>query len=121
MKRLVIDDKRIFEFPPSGDSYDHNTYAKNFVAGYDCLRFLSPWDELYLDNDLGLGQKEGRDIANWLEDQAVHGKKIPIGKIIITTANPVAEKAIYNALNKHYNVEYLTTQKFHIDWENEDA
>ena len=46
--------------------------------------------ELSLDNDLGMGMKEGWRVLAWIEKQAFHNTLKPIPYIIIHTQNPVA-------------------------------
>lgn len=43
---------------------------------------------LSLDHDLGTDQ-DGTTLVNWLEEEVFHGR-VPLPKIIIHTANPVA-------------------------------
>lgn len=46
---------------------------------------------LSLDNDLGAGYKEGREVLNWIEEQAFNNTLQPIPHIIIHTGNTVAQ------------------------------
>lgn len=56
---------------------------------------------LSLDNDLGSGLREGREVLEWIEKQAFENTLKPIPHIIIHTANTVAKdqmmQARYNA------------------------
>lgn len=44
-----------------------------------------------LDNDLGIGYTEGREVMKWIEEQAHEGTIKPIFQLIIHSANPVAQ------------------------------
>lgn len=99
MKRLAIDDRRIFR------------EAYQCLGGYEGLQKLKeggPWDELFLDNDLGMGELEGIDIARFLEIRAEEGNKIEIGKVYIVTSNPVAAREIELTLSRHYDCQRLS-------------
>lgn len=50
-----------------------------------------------LDNDLGSGYKEGREVLNWLEEQAFNGTILPIKYIIIHTGNSYAMQQMMQA------------------------
>ena len=43
-----------------------------------------------LDNDLGTGFKEGREVMKWIEGQAFNNELLPIPNLIIHSGNPVA-------------------------------
>lgn len=61
---------------------------------------------LSLDNDLGSGLLEGREVLRWIEEQAFNNSLKPIPHIIIHSQNSVAVedmmKARYNAW-KYWN------------------
>lgn len=44
-----------------------------------------------LDNDLGIGFKEGREVMKWIEGQAFNNELLPIPNLIIHSGNPVAK------------------------------
>jgi hypothetical protein len=44
-----------------------------------------------LDNDLGIGFREGREVMKWIEEQAFHNTLLPIPYLFIHSGNPVAE------------------------------
>jgi hypothetical protein len=56
---------------------------------------------LSLDNDLGVGIREGREVLNWIEEQAFNNTLLPIPFIIIHSQNSSAVdymmKARFNA------------------------
>ncbi len=43
-----------------------------------------------LDNDLGVGVREGREVMKWIEEQAFHNTLLPIPYLIIHSGNNVA-------------------------------
>jgi len=43
-----------------------------------------------LDNDLGTGFSEGREVMKWIEEQAFHNTLLPIPHLIIHSGNNVA-------------------------------
>lgn len=65
---------------------------------------------LSLDNDLGSGMKEGKEVLNWIEEQAYNNTLKPITHIIIHTGNPSAReqmlKARFNAWQYWMNNGY---------------
>lgn len=56
---------------------------------------------LSLDNDLGVGMKEGREVLKWIEELAFENRLLPIPHILIHSQNNVAVndmmKARFNA------------------------
>ncbi len=89
MKRLVVDDLRVF-----GD-FDA-TYARSLKMGMH-LALNEPWDELYLDHDLG-PKENVRPLVTELERRSLAGDPAPIGRIFIITGNPVAADWMQRAL-----------------------
>jgi hypothetical protein len=108
MRRLLIDDFRTFpmifhdecwDLEYNSEYYpdmikDPNNYfqeTKNFDRGQAELKYHGPWDELYLDNDLGGGKGHaGIDIMDWMgwpENRCMIPKSI-----ILVSSNPVAVK-----------------------------
>lgn len=43
-----------------------------------------------LDNDLGLGLLEGKEVMKWIEEQAFHNTLLPIPHLVIHSGNNVA-------------------------------
>lgn len=43
-----------------------------------------------LDNDLGTGYLEGREVMKWIEESAFHNTLLPISNLIIHSGNNVA-------------------------------
>lgn len=60
-----------------------------------------------LDNDLGTGLKEGREVMKWIEEQAYHNTLLPIPHLIIHSGNPVAQDEMMTA---RYNAWKFWTQ-----------
>lgn len=67
-------------------------------------------EKLSLDNDLGIGFKEGREVMKWIEEKAFNNELLPIPHIIIHSGNPVAQDemmtARYNAWKYWQNHGY---------------
>lgn len=59
-------------------------------------------DYLSLDNDLGIGYREGREVMKWIEEQAFNNTMKPIYQIYIHTGNPVAEEEMRMARANAY-------------------
>lgn len=95
MYTLLIDDVR-----------DLNTdiVARTFNAGVEILRSIDTITELYLDNDLGLNQKEGWEILRL----AIWEHILP-PKVQLVTSNPVArEKMAADLLAAGYEYKFNT-------------
>jgi len=62
----------------------------------DCITKLSAesWDVVSLDNDLGTGMREGREVARWLEENPHY---IP-HQVLLHTNNYVAANAMRAAI-----------------------
>lgn len=58
------------------------------------------YEVISFDNDLGLGTKEGYQIANWLEEQVYMGKIKAPKYYAVHSANPVAASRIRVILDK---------------------
>lgn len=62
--------------------------------------------EISLDNDLGSGYREGREVAKWIEENAYNGKLKPLSARVHSD-NIVAKRemrsAIYNA-RRYWNL-----------------
>jgi NAD+-processing family protein with receiver domain len=87
VRRLVIDDLRVFEFDA--------TYARSPEFGLHLL-LNCEWDEVYLDHDMGA--RDTKAICATLEAMAEEDREPPIGKVLIITANPVAAEWMRRAL-----------------------
>ncbi len=55
-----------------------------------------------LDNDLGEGFLEGREVLKWIEEQAYNNTIRPIPQILIHSANPVAQDEMITARYNAY-------------------
>lgn len=88
---IYLDDLR-----PTPDNFDIRTYTveetiKAILANDGNIYCIS------LDNDLGVGYKEGREVLKWIEEQAYEKKIKPIDHIFIHTGNPVAQNEMMMA------------------------
>jgi hypothetical protein len=93
VKRLVIDDERtLIGNPPA-------TYARNVWDGGKLLS-SEHWDQVFLDNDLGLGG-EVYVLVDEIERMYItDGIVLDVDEFIIHTANPVARSRMV-AVFKH--------------------
>ena len=91
-KLLLIDDERNFHV----DRID-----RTFELGISSLKNDGPWDELYLDHDLGdINPKHtGEGIMKFLEEFPEYKP----GKIIFVTSNAVGLKRMEVIRKKIYN------------------
>jgi hypothetical protein len=94
---LVIEDIRTFYFPA--------IYARDIETARELL-YSKPWSMVWFDHDMGLsdGCETTIGLAREMEERAVNGEILPIGRIIIHTANPVGRINLLAALNRHYDV-----------------
>lgn len=87
MKILVIDDQRIFNFPE----------AVHCTTMQDGLRELyenGPWDEVWLDHDLGAeSEGSGSDIVRRILD-----REPTVATYIVHSMNPVGNQYMVNSL-----------------------
>lgn len=95
MKSLLIDDLR---------NIDADVITRTFDAGIDALKYLGPFEVLYLDHDLGEEDphKTGYGIMNFLE---VNPKFLP-KKIVLVTSNPIGRKNMQAVIDKLYGEKY---------------
>lgn len=93
---IYLDDVR-----PTPKSYDIRTYTVE-----ETIKALQDndgnVDYLSLDNDLGVGYREGKDVLKWIEEQAYNNTLKPIYQIFIHTGNPVAEEEMRMARANAY-------------------
>lgn len=102
VKRLVIDDVRVFIF--------HVThYARNNQDAMIAIRDMGPWDEVWLDHDLGSSFNENETIYPTLMmilEAAFYGSPFQLGTCYIHTDNPVGRDML-NGLSKYYEVIHV--------------
>ena len=102
---LILDDIRSdgdigIDIPHfSGDDKepkDSVLIARTYTMAIQALSLLGPWDEVYLDHDLGsVNGKTGYDVILWLEERALLYRfdLIP-KKLICISSNPAGAKRI---------------------------
>lgn len=108
LKRLMIDDVRGFfmvfdecNVPSMSEMKADPKYvfveARTFDKGIEELKNNGPWDELYLDNDLGHydNDKTGYGIMKWLE--MPENRKYTPKVIIVISGNSAAVERIFLA------------------------
>ena len=106
MTRLVIDDIRTFTIPVTA-------YARTVFEARDLL-FGHPWDEVWLDYDMGLEVTEEttKPLVLEIERLAHEGVFFPVGVFVIHTANPDGRMAIRNALSPYYPIREVTAASY---------
>jgi hypothetical protein len=107
-KILIIDDIRAdgdinIDVPRFPEGLDEPTesvlIARTFTLGKRALQLLGPWDELYLDHDLGDHDgKTGYDVVSWIEEQ-IHEYRFDLmpKKLVCISSNPSGKKRIEQA------------------------
>lgn len=110
MKILVIDDEREFHFPD-----DEVTYARNLAQAIIELRLGNHWDEVWLDNDLGIvnGKKEEvktltREIERLVGEENF---RFDVDRFVVHTQNPIAREELISALEIWYDVFVVVNLK----------
>ena len=101
MRILLIDDVRTFTVV--------DAIARNYNEGIRQLERNGPWDEVYLDHDLGDASfceersryMTGYDVMCWLEANPGHLPK----EIILVTDNPVGRTRMQQVIDKLYKGE----------------
>lgn len=110
MKILVIDDQRIFDFGLKGrtDTVIHCTTTQ---AGIQYLYNLQPWDQVWLDHDMGLeSEGSGTDLVKKIEsdDKLDIEPKPDVGRFFIHSFNPVGSEVMLSVLGAlGYNVQRI--------------
>ena len=85
--KIWLDDCR--KAPEGWTAVFHSEDVKTEIER--CQRLGIAVDELSLDNDLGLGEPEGRTVLDWLEEKAFTEPEFILPrKISVHSANPCA-------------------------------
>lgn len=98
--RLWLDDERDPSDPEIQKRYGSNgteIWVKSVDDAINCLQ-KGAVKHISFDNDLGEGQKEGRHLAAWIEEQA-YFKKIPSLEWNIHSENPNGRQEILMAMS----------------------
>jgi hypothetical protein len=93
---FVIDDVRRFRFDCA--------YARTVAQAVSLLE--DPWDEVWFDHDLGLGETV-RPAVLWIEEQIANGVRPEIAQVVINSPNPSGVQWIYQALRQHYRTKIV--------------
>jgi hypothetical protein len=100
---LVIDDLRLFDRQKMGLGPDDRlTYARTSAQGLALLA-AEPWDELWLDYDLG-EDDDANQILNYLEQRFYEERPVTLDVIFVHSANPVGAQRLVLALARYYPV-----------------
>ena len=109
MRVLVIDDQRIFNSFPNLPNPRVEDVIVHETTSQDGLRTLyeeQPWDEVWLDHDLGMDSVgSGSDIVNAILDPRRF--LVDVGKFYVHTMNPVGKIYMSRALGQFYDVETI--------------
>jgi hypothetical protein len=97
---LVIDDVRRFRFDCA--------YARTVAQAVSLLE--DPWDEVWFDHDLGLGETV-RPAVVWIEEQIANGVRPEIAQVVIHSSNPTGVRWIYQALRQHYPTRVVSADE----------
>jgi hypothetical protein len=92
---LVIEDIRTFRFDA--------VYARTLDEAR-VLLFSKPWDEVWWDHDMGLTKNapDTYKLACEVERLAYKGAILPIGLMVVHSANPNGGDSLMAAFKKHY-------------------
>ncbi len=103
---LVIDDERSFD--PRRLNLERTDRLVHSRTSKEGLRWLDrgPWDELWLDHDLG-GVDTTMPIVARLEERIHEGEPIPLRRVVVHSSNPSGARRIQAALEGHYQVVRL--------------
>ncbi len=103
---LVVDDERSFD--PRRLNLERTDRLVHARSSREGLRWLDrgPWDELWLDHDLG-GADTTMPIVALLEQRIHEGEAIPLRRVVVHSSNPAGARRIQAALEGHYRVERL--------------
>ncbi|MDB4330116.1 hypothetical protein N9948_00045 [bacterium] len=106
MRVLLIDDLRTWGTEKIKKlNLPKGTIAKNYASGITELK-KGNWDMLLLDHDLG-EEKDGMNILEWLEEEAIKSQKFIPKKIIIVTDNAAERNRMKNLSNRLTNVKEM--------------
>jgi len=104
---LVIDDQRIFD--PGKLSKASDLYVVHCTTsdeGFVTLVTNQPWDEVWLDHDLGLdstqnGYEMVMDVIDAIESE---GAKLDVKQFWVHSMNPVGARRMVLALTRYFKV-----------------
>jgi hypothetical protein len=89
--KIWLDDER-----PAPEGWRHVKTFDEFRVAFE----TGPVEAVSFDNDLGWGQREGWEIANWLRDEVVAGRITAPISLRVHTANPAARPRIEATLRE---------------------
>lgn len=119
MKALVVDDQRIFKEAPD---YEW-THATTSQEGLDALFLKGPWDEIWLDHDLGMesngsGYDLVQELIYVLEDSQCGREDVlnPGGRIWVHSMNFDGANRMVQALTRYFEVARIDPTPY-LDFE----
>ena len=97
--RLWLDDERDPKIPEIQQKFGAKGDEIWVKTVEEAMRHIQSGNVEYisLDNDLGEGLKEGKDLANWIEKEA-YFKRLPRMSWAVHSQNPPAHKEILRAM-----------------------
>ena len=96
---LGIDDRR--------DLRQCRVLCRDYWSGIEALKYMGPWDILYLDHDLHCWENNreytGYDLICWIEEQvALCNREVLPGNIECVSDNPSGRARIQQVIDKLY-------------------
>jgi hypothetical protein len=98
-------------------------YARTLLEG-QALLFSKPWREVWWDYDLGLTKDSDNaySLAVEVERLAHKGTLLPIGRMVVHTANPYGGDRLMAAFSPWYDTvrvsanDYITADSERLEW-----
>jgi hypothetical protein len=113
---LVVDDWRTMKFEA--------TTVRTLDRGIEFL-YSKPWDEVWLDFDLG-GQEDMRPLVSKVEEDAINGIILPVKMFVLHTGMGVGKHWMAKRLLPWYTVGVAKAHEWadypvgYVDWDDED-
>lgn len=106
MKILILDDQQIVFRAPESYFVDPHDYRNDQIVQVSHPAYFweeyeqgQPWDEIWIDHDLGLPGYSGEDVTREFKRRAFYGETFT-AEVIVTTMNPHAAKRMMLDLNR---------------------
>ena len=98
---LVIDDQRIFKDREGAEIVHETTSDEGFIT----LVMEGPWDEVWLDHDLGMeSSQNGYEMVMDVVEGLVDSAPLEIGRVYVHSMNPVGADRMVAALRPFFDV-----------------
>jgi hypothetical protein len=101
---LIVDDERVLKLP-YGDEIVH---VDNADDGFIQMVYHGPWDEVWLDHDLGMSSINGYEMVSDIVDDIERQQlRLKVGQFYIHSMNPDGARNIYSALLPYFPVKRI--------------